>query len=102
MAAMVFSFSLLHEHQRTEWEFAALRRTNGVSARLTTARRVESNLVQGANRSQLSTGRNRFVRRSLRDRHPIEIYSGGFMNGVIYLVGLIVVIMAILSFFGLH
>jgi hypothetical protein len=46
--------------------------------------------------------RNRFPRRSLRDRHPKEIYTGGFMNGVIYLVGLIVVIMAILSFFGLH
>ena len=37
-------------------------------------------------------------------RCPQSVYSIGrrIMNGIIYLVGLVVVVMAILSFFGMH
>jgi hypothetical protein len=35
-------------------------------------------------------------------QQPRVLRREDFMNGVIYLVGLIVVILAILSFFGLH
>jgi hypothetical protein len=43
------------------------------------------------------------VRRSLRARDPIlNLREGNLMNSIIYIVGLIVVVLFILSFFGLR
>jgi len=44
---------------------------------------------------------NRLLLRSRFGINPV-CYGGDIMNGLIYLIGLIVVIMAILSFFGLR
>jgi hypothetical protein len=43
------------------------------------------------------------VRRSLRARDPIlNSREGNLMNSIIYIVGLIVIVLFILSFFGLR
>jgi hypothetical protein len=44
--------------------------------------------------------RNSNVTRALHFRHPAVRHIS--MNGIIYLVGLVVVIMAVLSFIGIH
>jgi hypothetical protein len=51
---------------------------------------------EGAGRGTLT------VRRSYDDAASITGHERQVMNGLIYLIGLIVVIMAILSFLGLH
>jgi hypothetical protein len=46
--------------------------------------------------------RNRLLAESVRSGEPPCAWQGGTMNGVIYLIGLVVVILAILSFLGLR
>ncbi len=59
---------------------------------------------------QTEKGSNNYFGATFATKRRLESFSGQFnaskrfkkMNGIIYLVGLVVVVMAILSFFGLH
>jgi hypothetical protein len=44
----------------------------------------------------------RICRGAVSRRAPSPFFKGMFMNNIIYIIGLIVVIIAILSFFGLR
>jgi hypothetical protein len=74
------------------------RSTHGEGARSLQRRRASP--AHSARRGPAAmTGRNRA---RLAGIAPDETRSGGPMNGIIYLVGLIVIVLAILSFLGLR